>query len=321
MPAVLIGVGTVGYRFLEGWSWFNSFYVAVITLTSIGHSETTYLSTSGHLFTMALALGGIFTVAVAVTELLSTIITGELRNFWWTWRMSKRIEALEQQVIVCGYGHIGRHVCADLLEGGVPVVVIDRLETALETTHDAGALLLIGDATADATLGRAGIARARALVAVAGTDSDNVLITMTARLLCPLLPIVSCAEEESMVRKLERAGATRVVSRHAIAGGLMAQAVLRPALLDFIEEATGKRHPDLRMEEQLVGAGSPLDGQTVGTSGLRSRAGQVLVAIKRPDGSLAFNPGDGDPVAAGDILITLGSREELGRAAALTLSR
>jgi voltage-gated potassium channel len=321
VPAVLIGVGTVGYRFLEGWSWFNSFYVAVITLTSIGHSETTYLSTSGHLFTMALALGGIFTVAVAVTELLSTIITGELRNFWWTWRMSKRIEALEQQVIVCGYGHIGRHVCADLLEGGVPVVVIDRLETALETTHDAGALLLIGDATADATLGRAGIARARALVAVAGTDSDNVLITMTARLLCPLLPIVSCAEEESMVRKLERAGATRVVSRHAIAGGLMAQAVLRPALLDFIEEATGKRHPDLRMEEQLVGAGSPLDGQTVGTSGLRSRAGQVLVAIKRPDGSLAFNPGDGDPVAAGDILITLGSREELGRAAALTLSR
>jgi voltage-gated potassium channel len=321
VPAVLIGVGTVGYRFLEGWSWFNSFYVAVITLTSIGHNETASLSTSGHLFTMALALGGIFTVAVAVTELLGTIITGELRNFWWTWRMSKRIEALDQHVIVCGYGHIGQHVCAELLGGGVRVVVIDRLETALESTHDAGGLLLIGDATADATLSRAGIARARALVAVAGNDSDNVLITMTARLLCPLLPIVSCAEEESMVHKLERAGATRVVSRHAIAGGLMAQAVLRPALLDFIEEATGKRHPNLRMEEQLIGPGSPLDGKTVGTSGLRSREGLVLVAIKRPDGSLAFNPDDGAPVAAGDTLITLGNRQQLGRADALALSR
>jgi voltage-gated potassium channel len=321
VPAALIGIGTVGYRFLEGWSWFNSFYVAVITLTSIGHSETTTLSTSGHLFTMALALGGVFTVAVAVTELLSTIITGELRSFWWTWRMSRRIEALEQHVIVCGYGHIGQHVCADLLGAGAPVVVIDCLETALETARDAGALLLIGDATADSTLSRAGIARARALVAVSGTDSDNVLIAMTARLLCPRLPIVSCAEEESMVRKLERAGATRVVSRHAIAGGLMAQAVLRPALLDFIEEATGKRHPDLRMEEQLVGPGSPLDGKTVGSSGLRSRVGLVLVAIKRADGSLAFNPDDGAPVAAGDTLITLGNREQLGRADALALSR
>ena len=149
MPAVLIGIGTVGYRFLEGWSWFNSFYVAVVTLTSIGHSETSTLSTSGHLFTMALALGGIFTVAVAVTELLSTIITGELRDFWWTWRMSKRIEALEQHVIVCGYGQIGQHVCADLLGGGVPIVVIDRREDALASAREAGALLLIGDATAD----------------------------------------------------------------------------------------------------------------------------------------------------------------------------
>lgn len=321
VPALLIGFGTVGYRYLEGWSWFYSFYVAVITLSSIGYGERNPLSNAGRVFTMVLALGGIFTVAVAATELLSTIITGELRNFWWTWRMGKRIEALEQQVIVCGYGHIGQHVCADLLGSSVPVVVIDRREAALEAARDAGALLLIGDATAEALLSRAGIGRARALVAVAGTDADNILITMTARLLCPSLPIVSCAEEESMVQKLERAGATRVVSRHAIAGGLMAQAVLRPALLDFIEEATGKRHPDLRMEEQLVGPGSPLDGKTVGTSGLRSRLGLVLVAIKRPDGQLAFNPDDDAPVAAGDTLITLGSREQLGRADALAVSR
>ena len=166
----------------------------------------------------------------------------------------------------------------------------------------------------------AGIERARALVAVAGTDSDNVLITMTARLLRPTLTIVSRADDEATVPKLLRAGATRTVSPHAIAGGRMAQAVLRPAVLDFIEDATGKGHPDLQMEEQFVRPGSPLDGKTVGTSGLRSRLGLILVAIKRPDGHLAFNPKDDAPVTAGDTLITLGSREQLGRADALALS-
>ena len=321
VPAVLIGIGTVGYRYLEGWSWFNSFYVAVITLTSIGHNETAYLSTSGHLFTMALALGGIFTVAIAVTELLGTIITGELRDYLNKWRMGKRIEALERHVIVCGHGQVGQHVCADLLGAGAQVVVIDRQEAALSPATEAGAHSVLGDATADATLSRAGIGRARALIAVAGTDSDNVLITMTARLLCPTLPIVARAEDEATVQKLERAGANRIVSPHAIAGGLMAQAVLRPAVLDFIEDATWKGHPDLQLDEQLVGPGSPLDGGTVGTSGLRTRLGLILVAIKHPDGHLAFNPADDAPVAAGDTLITLGSREQLGRADALALTR
>ena len=112
---LLIGVGTVGYRVLEGWSWFDSFYVAVITLTSIGYGERAPLTIAGRVFTMVLALGGIFTVAFVATELLSTIITGELRDFWGKRRMAKRIDALEQHVIVCGYGHVGQHVCADLL--------------------------------------------------------------------------------------------------------------------------------------------------------------------------------------------------------------
>jgi len=321
VPAVLIGVGTVGYRYLEGWSWFYSFYVAVITLTSIGYGGMSNVSTGGRLFTMGLALGGIFTVAIAATELLSTIITGELRDSVGKWRMRRRIEALQQHVIVCGYGHVGQHVAADLLAAGAPVVVIDRLEAALTAAGEAGAHPVLGDASTDVTLTGAGIGRARALIAVAGADSDNVLITMAARLLCPTLPIVARAEDEATVPKLERAGAHRTVSPHAIAGGLMAQAVLRPAVLDFIEDATWKGHADLQMEEQLVGPGSPLDGRTVGASGLRSRAGLILVAIKRPDGHLAFNPGDDAPVAAGDTLITLGSREQLGRADALAVPR
>jgi voltage-gated potassium channel len=301
VPVALIGVGTVGYHLIEGWPWFYSFYVSVITLTSIGYGEKNPLSTAGRVFTMVLALGGISTVAVAATELLSTLVTGQLREFWEAWRMGKRIEALRQHIIVCGYGHVGQRVCVDLLAAGAPVVVVERWEARLAAARDDGAHLVLGDATADAILQRAGIAHARALIAVAGNDSDNVLITMTARLLSPDLPIVARVEDEATVPKLLRAGATRTVSPHAIAGGRMAQAVLRPAVLDA----------DLQMEEQLVRPGSPLDGKTVGSSGLRARAGRILVAIKHPDGQLAFNPEDDAPVAAGDTLITLGSGDQV----------
>jgi voltage-gated potassium channel len=298
IPTTQLGVGTVGYRLIERWSWFDSFYVAVITLTSIGYGEKYAISTPGRVLTIVLAIGGVSTVAFAVTELLGTIITGELRDFMRKTRMGTRIDALEQHVIVCGYGHVGEHVCTDLLGGGVPVVVIDRRNEALVAAGAAGAFPVLGDATGDATLRQAGIDRARALIAVAGTDADNVLITMSARLLNPRLAIVSRAEDEATVPKLLRAGATRTARPHAIAGGRMAQAVLHPTVTDA----------DLQMEEELVSPGSPLDGRTVGDSGLRSRRGLILVAIKHPDGQLAFNPEDDALVAAGDTLITLGSR-------------
>jgi len=224
----MIGAGTVGYRALERWSWFDSFYVAVVTLTSIGYGDRRAASLSGRVLTLTLALVGISSVALAATELLRVIVTGELKKSWGERRMRKRIESLERQVVVCGYGHIGQHVCAALLAGGVPVVVVDRRAEPLAAAQDAGIHAVLGDATAEATLRRAGIERARALIAVAGTDSDNVLITMTARLLCPRLSIVSGVEDQATVPKLLRAGASWAASPHALAGGLMAQAALNP---------------------------------------------------------------------------------------------
>jgi voltage-gated potassium channel len=310
LPVLLIGAGTVGYRLIERWSWFDSLYVSVATLTSIGYGARAPLSMGGRVLTLFLALGGISTFALAVTELLSLIITGELKVAFRRWRMKRQIAALEQHVIVCGYGHVGKHVCADLVANGVPVVIVDRRDAALIAAGDSGALSVLGDATTDAALRAAGIERSRALVVVAGSDADGVLITMTARLLCPALTIVARAEEDATVPKLLRAGATRTASPDAIAGGRLAQAVLCPSALDV----------DLQMEEELVQPGSLLDGKTVGTSGLRARRGLILVAIKRRDGHLAFNPDDDVPVAAGDILITLGNRAPLGGSSALAFS-
>ncbi|HEY6475593.1 MAG TPA: potassium channel family protein [Polyangia bacterium] len=320
VPLALIAGGTVGYHWIEGWSWFYAFYVTVITLTSIGYGEAQPLSDIGRVFTMILAIGGISTFALAATQLLGLIVTGALRDSRNERRMGKRIDSLQQQVIVCGYGDVGRHVCADLLAAGVPVVVVERRDGPLAAAAKAGALALSGDATTDATLEGAGIARARALIAAAGTDAENVLITMTARLLRSELTIVARVEEEATASKLTRAGATLTVSPYAIAGGRMARAILRPAVSELIEGAGGgggqgageKGHPDLRLEEKLVAPGGPLDGETVGSCGLgRAGTGLILVAIKHRDGRLAFDPGDDSPVVAGDILITVRCRAML----------
>jgi voltage-gated potassium channel len=310
---LLIAIGTVGYRAIEAWSWFDAFFKSVSLLTSLG-SDLHPLSTRGRMFTIVLALFGIFTVALAATEVLRIIVTGELREYLEGRRMGKRIDDLERHVIVCGYGRVGRHACADLAGAGVPVVVIDRQDTLLAAAREAGAHPVSGDASADVTLRRAGIERARALVAAAGTDPDNVLITMTARLLHPTLPIVARAAEEATVPKLLRAGATRTISPYAISGRRMAYAVLRPTALDLLEVVTRTDLPDLHVEERVVHPGGPLDGQTVGASGIRSRPGLILVAIKRQDGEIAFNPGDAVALAAGDTLIILGGRVQAAAA-------
>ncbi|HEY7374234.1 MAG TPA: NAD-binding protein [Polyangia bacterium] len=326
VPAGLIALGTLGYRLSERWSWFDSFYIAVVTLTSIGYGDTYAVSVAGRLLTLLLALGGISTLAIAATELLGPVVTGEMHEYLWRRGMTKRIAALEQHVIVCGHGYIGAQVCAQLRRAGVSVIVIDCNEAAAAAARAVGAEFVVGDAGADPVLAQAGIHRARALIALAGSDADNVLITMTARALYPGLTIVSRADGEAAVAKLLRAGATRTMSPHAIAGGRIAQAVLRPAVFDFLEDLVGEGHPDLefpdlRMEEQVVQSNSPLAGTTVGASGFHSRRGLILIAIKHSDGQLAFDPEDDARIIAGDTLITLGRREQYGRADARALPR
>ena len=311
LPLVLIGFGTVGYRLIGRWSWFDSFYVAVITLTSMGHTSEYTVSLAGRVLTIALALGGIWTIALAATQVVGMILTGELRDFVRKQRMEKRIGALEQHVIVCGYGRVGRHICADLAAAGVAAVVIDRQAAALEAARQVGVHPVLGDATTDAALRGAGIDRARALVAVTDSDTDNLLITMAARQLRPVMTIVSSVRDGRLTPKLLRAGATRAAWPDAIAGGHMALAVLRPAALDA----------DVEMEEELVRPGSSFDGKTVRTSGLRDRRGRILVAIKRRDGSFAFDPADDAPIGAGDTLITLSRRVHEKGSDALALSQ
>jgi voltage-gated potassium channel len=318
LPTLFIVGGTLGYCAIEGWPWVDALYKTVATLTATGADMP--LTKLGRLFTIALALGGIFIVALAVTEVLRTVITGELRLYLEKRHMEKHIEQLEGHVIVCGYGRVGASACEHLQASGAPFVVIDSQTSALVEARAAGANAVLGDATVDAVLHRAGIARARALVTAASTDSANVLITMTARLLNPTLPIVARAIDEGTVPKLMRAGATRTVSPYAIGGGRIAEAVLCPATLDLIEVAATQQLDGVQLAEEPVGSGSALETSTIGASGLRSRLGLILLALKRRGGEIVFNPADDAVLAAGDTMIVMGPRAQLDRAHALALA-
>jgi len=319
VPAGLIAFGTAGYVILEGWSWFDALYMTVMTITTVGYGEVHKLDAAGRAFTIVLMLSGIFTLFYAAGELIRAIVNGEVQSALGRYRMEQSLARLNYHVIVCGYGRMGRLVCQEFENGGVPYVVIDRAEVLVDFRRPHG-IALAGDAASDDVLRRAGIDRARALVAVLGTDADNLYITMSARLLSEELFIVARAENELSKAKLQRAGANRSVSPYAIGGERVAGAVLRPAVVDFIELATRSAHMDLQIEETLVAPHSPLVGTVLKDSQLRQEYGLILVAIKKPDGAMLFNPPSETTIAGNDILITLGPRKQLDRLEALARS-
>lgn len=310
-PAALILIGTFGYHFIEGWPWFDALYMTVISLTTVGFLEVHEMSAAGRTFTMVLCLGGIFTLFYAATETIRAVVSGEAQAALRKQLMEQKLEEMYDHLVVCGYGRMGRLVCQAFAAKGQPFVVIDREPAVLRDFKWPRAVPLAGDVTSDELLIKAGVERARALVAVVGTDADNLYITMSARLLNERLFIVSRADDERSASKFLRAGANRVVSPYVIGGSQVAQAVLQPNVLDFIELATRTEHLELQIEETRLTAGSKLVGAKIQDSGLRKELGLIIVAVKQADGRMLFNPPSETVLMTGDILIALGDRKHL----------
>lgn len=319
LPIALVIIGTVGYETIEpDYGYFDSLYMTVITLTTVGYGETKPLSTAGRIFTMLLLLGGVFTIFYTATELVRTIISGELQELVGKQRMAHELSEIKDHLIVVGYGRMGRQICRDLSRQGVPFVIVDRSEELLDDFNMPHGLALIGDATRDEILRKAGVERARALITVAPSDSDNLYICMSARLLNDRLFIVSRAEDEQTEPKLRRVGANRVISPYAIGGSLVALAVLRPTVTDFLDIATKAGHSELQIEEVQIRAGSKLLDMTLATSKIRQDLGLIILAIKKVTGQMLYNPPGDAVLAEGDTLIALGHRQQLDQLEALT---
>jgi voltage-gated potassium channel len=311
--------GTLGYMAVEGWGLLDSFYMTVISLTSVGFGEVHPLSNAGKLFTVLVILGGVAVVAMALGFGSRIVLEGQLERLMGRRKVEKEIARLRDHYIVCGYGRMGRIISREFQKKPVPFVIVER-DPEIFRSIDPGVLAICGNAEEDAVLKSAGIERARGLVSVVSSDAENVYITLTAAGLRPDLHIVARAGDEGAERKLLRAGATKVVCPYAIGGSGIANAILRPAVVDFIELVTRREHLELQMEEVRVAPTSPLAGRSILQTGLRQRYGAIVVAVKKGNDHMQFNPEPDHRIESGDRLIVLGAGEKLGEIARLAAS-
>ena len=308
----LVGVmliGTAGYHFIEGWPWFDGFYMVITTLTTIGYQETHPLSHAGRVFNVFIIFTGVALVFLAIGTLTQALLEFELRNFFGRRRMERDIGRLSGHYIICGAGRVGRSAARELARKPVPFVMIEQSETKA-TRYGGEWLTMIGDATQGQVLRDAHIERARGLVAATTTDATNLYIVLTARGLNPKLRIIARASEDDAEKHLLTAGADSVVSPYHFAGQRIAQSFLRPHVVSFLDTATTHLGMDLEIGEICVGRDSSFAGKTIETSRIRQDRGVIILAIKREQG-MRFNPSPEDRIEPGDYLIAMGEPSQL----------
>ena len=304
LTAVLAG-GTLGFHMTEAHDLLTSLYFSVVTLTTVGYGDVIPQTLNGKLVAVMTILTGVVFIGLLVGSFTEMLVEGHIRQMLGRKKLERDIAALRNHFVVCGFGRIGSIVCREFLQGGVPFVVIELSEEAARQADEEGYLYLIGDSTDDDVLTRAGILKARGLVTVLPSDAANVFVTMSARDLNRDLLIVARGEDTRTSRKLARAGASRVISPYEIGGLRMAHAILRPNVIDFIEAAT-RAGNEINMEEIQVNEKSPLAGKSLQDSGIRQAYGLIIVAIRKPDGRMTFNPDSSAVIEKSDVLITMG---------------
>jgi len=309
---VVFASGLCVFLFIEGWTFVDSFYMMVITLSTVGFGEIQPLSDRARLLTSAIIILGVGNFAYIVGSFSKMLVDGHLHNLLWRRKVQGRIDKLNSHYIICGYGRIGSVVVQEILKVSSDVVVIEHAPELIEMLKRDGIMHLCGDATDDSVLMAAGIKRAKSIVTALTDEAANVYVTLTARQLNPGISIIARANNASHITRLEFAGADRVVLPHLIGGVRMAHTVLRPTVTDFLDLAV-RGNIDLQLEQLAIGPESEYVGKNLMDSNIRKDYDLIIVAIKRDDGTLVFNPGPREVLCAKDTLITLGRQTDLQR--------
>jgi voltage-gated potassium channel len=312
--AVAISIGTFGFVEVEGWSFFDSFYMTLITLTTVGYGEVHPLSNNGRLFASVLMLIGVTTVFVSIAVLGETLLRLEMTDYFGRRKRDRMLKNLKGHYIVCGAGRVGRHVIQELLRNEATVVLIDNTVEKARWATDKGVITLVGDATKDEVLRQASVETAKGLVAAISSDAENVYVALSAKVLNPQLVISARASDEQAEEKLRRAGATAVFTPYTFIGHRLAQSMLRPHVATFLDVASAFHHSsdlDLEIEQMQVEPSSRLVSSTLEQLRLGSKYGVIVLAIQRKNGAMEFNPSAELRVEAGDVLIAMGERSKL----------
>jgi len=309
----IIALGTVGFRLIEGWELIESFYATVTTISTVGYGDFAPVTREGRLFTVLLVVFGVGTMLYAVTMFAEMVVEDRLKKILGRGSMESRIERMKNHYIICGFGRMGSHICREMAEEKAPFVIVEKNPEVLERIEDEGYVYFKGDATDDKSLIRAGIKRAKGVVCVLSSDAENLYVILTAKELNPEAYIISRCEEETSEHRLLRAGADRVISPYTMGGTRMAMAILRPAMMDFIEITTRRQSLELRMEELPVSDASTIIGKSLEASEIRKKYGLIIVAIKKDSGKMIFNPQAAYMIEKGDRLIALGEDDDVNR--------
>jgi len=313
-------LGTVAFHLLEGWSLWDSLYVAAQTVTTVGFGDVVPKTRGGRIFATVFMVVGVGVVLFALTSAVQSIIQSELLAAIGQLRRTRRMSNFKGHFIVCGAGRVGSHLVRDLRRGGEKFVVLERDPAKVAELGNLGETVLVRDATLEESLREAGVLQARGLAACLPDDADNVYVVLTARDLNSNLHIVARAAEEQAEQKLLRAGANRVVAPTIIGGHRMAVALTKPAVDDFIDSITASQL-DLTFEQVQVDASSTLANKQLKETGIRPTLNIVIVAIRCADGQMLFNPSGTKEINAGDMLIAIGHPDSLIKLKALAEGR
>ena len=320
LAVVLLGViivyGITGYMLIDGWNLLDSFYMVIITISTVGYQEIHPQGVAGRIFTSTLIVVGVATMLYGFGVFAETLAENAFGNYRRERQLERSLNQLRDHFIICGYGRIGTQIVAEFEEHKVPYAVIDQTEEAVGRLRAEGRLHIEGDASSEDLLGQAGIERARGLICAVDSDERAVYIVLSARALNPGLYILARAGRPESIRRLELAGATRTISPYRMAGHLMAELAIRPALVDVLD-TLHHGESEIAVEEMLVSAGMAAVGKTIEESGLLDASAAKLLALRRRDGTLYVNPSPELRLEVGDLLIALGSEDQLLKSASL----
>lgn len=308
---LIIMFGVTGYMTIEDWGVLDALYMTVTTLTTVGYGEVHEVSDLGRMFTIFFIIIGVVYFLYIAGAVVQFMVEGQIRTIMGRRSLDKKIDRMNNHYIVCGYGRIGKILCKMLARKPVDLVIIEKDLELIPVMDNDKMVYVSGDAGDEITLLRAGIKRAKGLIAVLATDTDNVFLVLTARQLNPDIYIMARASQERSKSKLMAAGANRVESPYDMGAASMAQRIIRPTVTNFLDLAFAHKRKDIQMEEIPINHSSSLANVMLKDSGIRQRFNLIIIAIKKQDDSMLFNPSFETVIEAGDTVIAVGQEENL----------
>jgi voltage-gated potassium channel len=311
---LMILIGTIGFHVIEGWSFLDCLYMTIITIFTVGFKEVRKLSPQGQIFTIFVILGGVGTAIFAFTKIAEIAFEGGINKFWRRRKMEKELKNLKDHYIICGHGRMGKIVRERLEEEKLPFVVIDNKEEKLEELKQTNRCPFIeGNAKQEDILIQAGLKKAKGLAALLTTDADNLYLVLTVRLINPSIFVLSKALDDEGERKILQIGANKVVSPYRLSGLKIAQGLIRPTLLDYMDLIIRRKELPLYMEELVVKKDSKIVNRDLAECDIRRTANVIVVAMKEPGKDIEFNPSPNTKIKTGDILLVLGDKNAVNQ--------